>query len=127
MVRVKLSRRGVGVFSLQFILVGKGDGMNQEIDLAPGLLQFGENIVDGRNVFDIAGQKDVGANGIGQRLHALAEGFALIGEGQFGPVLAQFTRDAPGNGMIIGDAHHQAAPALHQSICHLVNRCSVEI
>jgi hypothetical protein len=99
--------------------------MNEKIDLAPDLLQFGEDVVDSGNVLDITGQQDIGANGISQRLHPPAEGLALIGEGQFGPVLAQFTGNAPGNGMVIGDAHHQAAPALHQSICHLVNRCSV--
>ncbi len=50
-----------------------------------------------------------------QRLHALAQRLALIGEGQFGALRGQRLGDAPGDGVVVGDPHDQAAFALHHS------------
>ena len=47
-----------------------------------------------------------------QRHQALGLRVALIGEGDLGAVRRQRARDAPGDGMVVGDAHHQAALAL---------------
>ena len=85
---------------------------------APGLLKFGEDAIDGCDVLDIAGQQQLRAERIGQRLDALAEGLALIGEGQFGAMRMELLRDAPGNRVIVRDAHHQAAVARHQRFGH---------
>ena len=51
----------------------------------------------------------------GQRRHPLAERLALIGEGEFRPVLGQRLGDAPGDRVIVGDAHDEAALPLHQT------------
>jgi hypothetical protein len=47
--------------------------------------------------------------------HALAQRLALVGEGEFGAVRGERAGDAPGDGMVVGHAHDQAATALHQS------------
>ena len=83
---------------------------------APGLLKgLGDDCLDVVIILDVAGQDQVRrtdrfpASG----LDALAEGFALIGEGQFGALRAQRRGDAPGDRMVIGHAHDQAALAGH--------------
>lgn len=49
----------------------------------------------------------------GQRLDTLLERFALIGEGNLGALIGQRLGNAPGNGMLIGDAHDEAALPRH--------------
>ena len=75
-----------------------------------------EDRVDRGAVLDVARQHQRCADLVGQRLDAPAERFALIGEGELGAVLGEFLRDAPGDRMIVGDAHDKAALALHQSV-----------
>ena len=48
-------------------------------------------------------------------LTRLAERLALIGEGELGAVRGQRLGDAPGDRVVVGDPHDQAALALHQS------------
>jgi hypothetical protein len=50
-----------------------------------------------------------------QRLDALAERLALVGEGELGACAGQRARDAPGDRMVVGHAHDQAAAALHKA------------
>ena len=61
------------------------------------------------------GSDELGAERLRQRRHALAERLALIGEGEFRAVLGQGLGDAPGDRMIVGDAHDEAALSLHQT------------
>ncbi len=42
----------------------------------------------------------------GQGLDPLAQGVALVGEGEVGPVLAGAAGDAPGDRTVVGDAEH---------------------
>src|ERR1700676_2227191 len=51
-----------------------------------------------------------------QRLDAFAERLALIGEGELGAMRCEHLGDAPSDRVIVGDAHNQAALALHQSL-----------
>ena len=88
--------------------------MDDEIDRAPFRLQCTEHRVHALAVGDIAGQQDLGADTVGQRFHTFAERIALIGEGEFRTVIGEHFGDAPGDGMIIGDAHDEAAFAFHQ-------------
>ena len=60
------------------------------------------------------GSTSVDAERLRQRLDPLAQRLALIGEGQLGALRRQRLGNAPGNRMIIGDAHDQPALALHQ-------------
>ena len=108
--------RGVGVEALEFVLVGKADGMHQEVDAAPLFLQSLEGRRNRRAVFDVARDDQRGADLFGQRLDAAAEGLALIGESQFSAVLGKLLGDAPGNGVVVRDAHDEPALALHQSV-----------
>ena len=59
MVRMKFSRVGVGVAALELVLVGKGDGVDEEVDAAPVLLERREDGVDRGDVLDIAGQQKI--------------------------------------------------------------------
>ena len=88
--------------------------MDHEIELAPFGLEFIEHRIDGRDILDIAGHHQRGADAFGERPDALAERLTLIGEGQFGPMLRQHLRDAPGNRILVGDAHDEAAFSLHE-------------
>src|ERR687886_767271 len=45
-----------------------------------------------------------------------AEGFALIGEGQLGALLGQALGDAPRDGVVVGDAHDEAALPAHEPL-----------
>ena len=47
MVRRKLSRRGVDVAAGQLVLVGKADGVDEEVELAPLLFERREDGIDG--------------------------------------------------------------------------------
>ena len=49
-----------------------------------------------------------------ETLKAIAEGITLIGEGQFGALSGQLLGDAPGYGILVGDAHDKTALAFHQ-------------
>ena len=56
---------------------------------------------------------DLGAERFDERLYAAAETFALIGEGHFGARVVQGLGDAPGDRMVVGDPHYEAAFAGH--------------
>ena len=78
--------RGVDVAAVELVLVGKRDRVDQEVDRAPGGLHGGEHRVDGRWLGDVAMADDDAADLLGQRLDALLERVALIGEGKLGAV-----------------------------------------
>ena len=52
----------------------------------------------------------------GQRLDALPERVALIGERELGALVGAGLGDAPGDRPVVGDAHDQAALAGHQAL-----------
>ena len=83
--------RRVGIAALEFVLVGKGDGVDDEIDACPiASSSVVEHRVDRGAVLDIAGQDELASRAIcGERLDAPAEGLALIGEGQLRALRAQ--------------------------------------
>ena len=114
---------GVDVAALQLLLVGKGDGVHDEVDLAPLLLQAGEQPVEALLALDVGLLDDLRAQLLDHRQHALAEGRALVGEGHLGAGGVQRLRDAPGDRAIVGDAHDQAALALHQPRDGRKSRC----
>ena len=51
---------------------------------------------------------------LGERLHAAAECFALVGESQRRTLLGELLRDPPRDRVIVGDPHDEAALAAHQ-------------
>ena len=108
--------RGVGVAALQLRLVGEGDGVHDEVEAAPGHAQRIENRLQRCAVLHVAGIEQRGAERGGERLHAPAEMLALIGEGELRALRGERLGDAPGDRMIVGDAHDQAALAGHQAV-----------
>ena len=91
--------------------------MDQEIELAPAFLDEGEHGVEAGYVGHVAMAGDQRAKLGGQRLDALLEGFALIGERDLGALVGAGFRDAPGDGPIVGDANDQPLLACHQPVC----------
>jgi hypothetical protein len=85
--------------------------MDHEIELAPELLDLGEDRVDGRTIGDVAVADDRRVEFLRQWLHALLECVALIGERELGAVPPGGLRDAPRNRAVVGNAHYQAALA----------------
>ena len=71
--------------------------MDQEIELAPALLDNGEHRVHGRRFADIAGNNEVRAQRIGQRIDAFFQCIALKGKSQFGALIVDGLGDAPGD------------------------------
>ncbi|MSO81664.1 MAG: YihY family inner membrane protein [Alphaproteobacteria bacterium] len=88
--------------------------MDDEVEPAPALRQRGEHRVHARFVGDVGGQDDGAADALGQRADALGQRLALIGEGELGAFGGHRAGDAPGDRTVVGDAHDEAALALHQ-------------
>ena len=97
-------------------LLTVGDRMHQEVDLAPLLLQHCEGGVDGRGIGDVAMAEHEAADLGGERLDALLERIALIGEGELGAGRVACLGDAPGDRAVVGKAEDHPALALHQSL-----------
>ena len=111
----EIVRRGVDVAAVELIPVGERDGMHQEIERAPGRLHGGEHRIDGRGLGDVAMADDDAADLLRQRLDALLERVALIGEGELRAVLVAGLGDAPGERAVVRDPHDQAALAAHEA------------
>ena len=90
--------------------------MNDEIETAPGVADRVERVVDRRFVRDIALHSNRRADSHHKRPKAFFEILILIGEGEFGAVIGQGLRDAPGYRMVIRDAHDEPALALHKAL-----------
>src|SRR5215212_6360589 len=73
-----------------------------------------EDSVHRPQIFDVTGEHEVGAERGSERLYTFAERLSLIRECERGAMRRKPLRDAPGNRVIIGDAHDQPALALHQ-------------
>ena len=85
--------------------------MDHEVDGAPEAAHLLEDGIDGGAVRHVAMADDRSVELLRQGLHAFFKRIALIGEGEFRPVLARRLGNAPGNGTIIRHAHDQAALA----------------
>ena len=110
----KLSRRGVDIAALQLVLVGKGDGVDQEVQPAP-LLRNSAKAASSEPCSETSQSiTAAGFSGSTSGSTRFLNSVALIGEGEFGAGLVQGLGDAPGDGAVVGDAHDQAALALHE-------------
>jgi hypothetical protein len=88
--------------------------VDDEVELAPELLFGVEHRIDGRRIGDVAMADDMAAEFRRQRLDALLQRIALIGEGEFGALRLARLGNAPGDGTVVGDAQNDAALALEQ-------------
>lgn len=105
---------GLDIAARQLVLIGEGDAVDDEVELAPELLDLGEDRVDRRAVGDVAMADDMAAKLLGKRLDPLLQRIALIGEGEFRSRIRRRLGDAPGDGPVVRDAHHEPALALEE-------------
>ncbi len=89
--------------------------MHHEIQPAPCLLELREGRIDRALVAHIAVDQRHRMELLDQRHDALLEEIALIGEREFGAGIVQRLGNAPGDRMAVGNAHDEAALALHES------------
>ena len=113
----EIGAAGIDIAALQFVAVGEGDGMDEKVEAAPiRCLRRSKHRIELGVVLDIgAGTTSCEPIDWASGRSRLAWRIALIGEGDLGTMRRQHARDAPGDGMVVGDAHHQAPLALHQS------------
>jgi hypothetical protein len=107
--------RRVDIAAGQFVLVGKGDGVNDEVEPAPGLFQMRENGLDRLRLGHVAMTADDGVQFRGERFDALLQRVALIGEGQLRALFGAGFRNAPCDGLVVGKADDEAALAFHEA------------
>ena len=100
---------GVDIAALEFGLVGIGDGVEQEVQLAPALFEIREHSIHGGLIGHVAGQHDVRAQRGRQRIDPLLQSLALIGEGKLGTLIVAGPCNAPGNGLVICQPHDEPA------------------
>ena len=106
--------RRVDIAALEFFLVGMGDRVDDEVDVVPGLADGVEGAVEAGALGDVAIDQQVRADRLGERPDAARERIRLVGEGQLGALAGGRAGDAPGDRMVVGDPHDEAAFAGHQ-------------
>ena len=90
--------------------------MDEEVELAPMLRNAVEDGVEAGVIGDVAMAGDMRAKLLRQRLDALAEGVALVGQGQFRALVGAGLGDAPGDRTVVRHAKDQAFLAGHQAV-----------
>jgi hypothetical protein len=88
--------------------------VDHKVQVAPHLFDGGEGGIHRGDILDITGQNQLGTNAFGQRQDAFAKRLALIGEGHLRPVPVQHRGNAPGDGVLVRDAHDEAALSGHE-------------
>src|SRR5688500_2939220 len=88
--------------------------MHDKIHAAPGCPERVEYRLDGIGALDVAGIEHRRAERSGEGLYPPPEMLALVGESEFRALACQGPGDAPGDRMIVGNPHDQAALAGHQ-------------
>src|SRR3546814_14380861 len=73
---------GIEITALQLLLVGVGDGMDQEVEPAPGIPQRGECGVQARRIGDVAWKDQRRAHARRLRLHGPPDCLPLGGDGE---------------------------------------------
>ena len=74
-----------------------------------------EHPVEIGHVGDVAFDQEIGADLGRERPDPLLERLALIGESELGALLGEPLRNPPGQRLVVGEAHDQAALSAHQS------------
>ena len=107
--------RRVDVAAGQLVAVGEGDAVDDEVEAAPFVGDRLEDRVHRGVVGDVAMADHLGTHLLGERAHALAQRFALVGEGQLRALRGRLLGDPVSNRAIVGDAEHEPALACQQS------------
>src|SRR5690606_37320454 len=104
--------RRIDITSGQLILIGKTNGMNDEVELAPFFLNRFENCINSCSIADIAMPGNKGIQFFSQRLNAFLERLTHIGECEFSTGLTSRFGNTPSDGTVIGYAQNQSALAM---------------
>ena len=96
---------------------GEGHGVHQEVQVAPDPLEQFKGHDDLLVGGDIHGNEQRLFQGLRQLPHMLAHPLVLVGDGQFRAFRGQLLGDAPGDGPLVGDPHHQPPLPLHEHAC----------
>ena len=107
---------GVDIAAAQFVLVGKADRMDHEIDRRPAFGQRSEARVEITHIRYVAGNKEVLTQLGGEWSHALFQRLALVAKRKLRAMFGQLLRDTPGERLVVREPHDEPALALHQSI-----------
>ena len=118
---------GIQVAALQFLLVGVGDRMDHEIELAPNLPEPLEHRLQRAFRANVALHQFADAELFGQGCDALEEGVPLVGQSQFRAFCVNGLRNTPSDRMIVGNAHDQAALATHQAHRRVVSSQKLQV
>ena len=95
-----LARRALDETAGQRLARRVGDGVHDDVERAPGLLERGEGGVDFGVVGDVELHGELRAERLGERLHAFLELLVDVGERELGAFAMHGLRDAPGDGTI---------------------------
>ena len=93
---VEIGGAGLEVFPLELLLVGVGDGVDDEVEPAPGRGEVGEQLVQARLVGNVGRADQLGIELLGERPHTLLHDLALVSDGQHSTLHRHGPRDAPG-------------------------------
>jgi hypothetical protein len=106
---------GVGEVAGQVFLLGVGDGVDEDVEIAfPGVPAL-EDAPDLVIVADVAGLHEMGADGSGQRPDASLDERRHRAEPDLGALVVERLGDAPGDRVVVGDAEHQRLLAREQA------------
>ena len=108
-------KAGIDIAAAQLVLVGKADGVDEEIDRGPFSRQCGEAGVRAFHRRHIAFEQAGDTQCFGQRAHPLFHHRALVAEGQFGALFGQGLGNAPGQALVVRQPHDEAAFSRHDS------------
>jgi len=87
--------------------------MDDEIERIPAGLQLIERDIQGRHVGNVAIDQEVAAELGSKRPDPFRKRLSLIGKGQLGSGSGKLLGNAPGQRLVIGKPHDQAALAFH--------------
>src|SRR5208282_1542499 len=118
----EVGARRLEVLSLQLVLVGVGNRMDDEIEAAPTPGERGKEAIEAFFGGYVGVLDEITVEAVGKRPHALAERLALVGEGECRAIRVQRLGDTPAERALVGDPHDEALLTRHQR--HRLPQCS---
>ena len=105
--------RSVDVAAFQICFISESDGMDQEIEATPPIIDFLEQGLDLSIIPDIAGQTDLPCDLLDERANSPLQAISLIGKTETRPHLVKDLADSPGDTSIIGHTENQSSTSGH--------------
>jgi hypothetical protein len=112
---MEIGARGVPEIAFHRFLVGKGDGVHDEVEPPPAGLDLGEEIVELRVVADVELFDEARPDRLGQGMNPFLQRLAEIVEPELGPLALTGPGHTPCDRFLVGDAQDQPFPALQNA------------